>query len=82
MRKSDELAASGSCLNRAASDEPIFVLRANDETAPGIVREWARRYLGEKLAEGQPTSAQALKYAEAMELAGQMEDWRRDQIPF
>lgn len=31
-----------SCYDKAALDEPIFVLRANDRLAPMIVRFWAR----------------------------------------
>ena len=42
--KAEELAkmARGEgCLGRAADDEPIFVLRGNDLTAPVVVRLWA-----------------------------------------
>jgi len=42
MLKRDELANPESCINKAADDEPVFVLRANDENAPAIVLEWCR----------------------------------------
>jgi hypothetical protein len=29
------------CLQNAGDDEPIFVLRAHDKCAPGVVRHWA-----------------------------------------
>lgn len=39
MRKSEEIAAG--CLSRAAADEPVFVLRAQDRLAPAMVRLWS-----------------------------------------
>lgn len=36
MYKNDD-----SCLEKAANDEPIFVLRAQDKLAPVLVRLWA-----------------------------------------
>jgi hypothetical protein len=43
MIKSRELSDPNSCLNRAADDELIFVIRAHDVTAPGTVRDWIAR---------------------------------------
>ena len=40
MRKRDELADRTSCLNRAADDEWIFVLRGRDVAAPAVVQAW------------------------------------------
>lgn len=40
MKKEDELRNPNSCLNKAAHDEPIFVLRANDPLAAQTVRLW------------------------------------------
>lgn len=40
MRKADEIADPQSCLNRSAADEPVFVLCARDQSAPGIVQRW------------------------------------------
>lgn len=76
MIKSAELAGP-SCLTRAADDEPLFVLRANDYAAPGLVREWAVTYRLHKGGEEAMTSAQMAKYAEALLIASQMEHWKR-----
>jgi hypothetical protein len=34
-----------SCWNKARAEEPIFILRSNDELAPNVVRYWASVYL-------------------------------------
>lgn len=41
MKKTDEIQKHDSCLNKAAHDEPIFVLRAKDPIASRVVRFWA-----------------------------------------
>lgn len=41
MRAMDEIADPNSCISKAADDEPVFVLRAQDLFAPGLVRFWA-----------------------------------------
>lgn len=63
----EKLAAGLGCLGKAADDEPIFILRAQDLTAPAVVRIWAA------IAElhGCP------KTLEAGMLADQMEVWQR-----
>lgn len=85
MKKSHELQGP-SCLTAAADDEPLFVLRANDELASGIVREWATRYINSKgdprcTEAGAPvaTSKQWEKYTEALRLADAMDVWRAVQ---
>lgn len=40
MIKRDELSNPRSCLNKAADDEPVFVFRAQDQTAPMVVEYW------------------------------------------
>ena len=79
MIKDREVAEPNSCLNQAAADEPIFVLRANDELAPGVVREWAQRYLMAKTARHPHvmTAEQTRKMHEALKLAGWMQDWKQ-----
>lgn len=57
------------CLQNAADDEPIFVLRAKDKLAPLVVRTWVHL----ATAEGTPHG----KVAEALECAAQMEAWGR-----
>ena len=78
MRKQHEIDNLDSCLNKADEDEPLFVLRANDELAPDIVREWARMYDRQKRDEGM-TDVQMAKHQEALDIADRMEDWKRDQ---
>lgn len=56
------------CLGKAAFDEPIFILRAKDDSAPSMVRQWAKRQI--ELGSTTP------KIAEAMELADLMEAWQ------
>lgn len=66
-----------SCLTNASFEEPIFVLRANDELAPIIVREWARLYAGQKFAaQGGLTLRQQAKYEDAQRTAVLMEQWK------
>lgn len=77
MYKSEELKNPVSCLNKATDDEPLFVLRANDELAPSIVRTWAVMYHKAKAEQtGGITESQRAKYDEAMALASLMEQWR------
>lgn len=68
MLKKDELASPTSCLNKAADDEPIFVLRASDVLAPDVVRLWA----GRAWQAGTPQA----KVDEAYGLASQMQAWQ------
>jgi hypothetical protein len=70
-----------SCLTSAADDEPVFVLRANDELAPDMVRRWATKYYESKMDEKYTHTQEeimkiAAKYEEANTLARQMEEWR------
>lgn len=80
------------CFARAVDDEPLFVLKATDELAPEIVREWARRYLlsklhfvltdlGEPIRTPEIHVARVQKYQEALELADQMDAWRKLHAP-
>ena len=72
MLKKMELATPTSCLNKAAADEPVFVLRAKDALAAMTVRHWAT------MAEGQHEEA---KLEEARNLADQMDKWRKANQP-
>lgn len=67
MKKADELRSNTSCLNKAANDEPLFVLRAKDPVAPMTVRLWA------SMAEG---IHEQEKIDEAIATADQMERWK------
>jgi len=77
MKKGLELVCRTSCLNQAADEEPIFVLRANDENAPTIVRAWAAAY--ERQKGPVFTSRQLRKLQEARTLADEMEAWKAAQ---
>lgn len=59
------------CLARAGDDEPIFVLRAKDTTAPEIVEEWCARN-----NDLQPIE----KVGGAMLLADKMREWYNENI--
>ena len=82
MVKRDELADPASCLNRAADDEPLFVLRASDPLAVNVVRDWCMTYynrheIGRPM---RPNDAEQLrrrkKWQSAVRLADAMVDWR------
>ena len=77
--KAFERANPSSCWNKAAEDEPVFVLRSNDELAPDLVEAWAKEYFLRKSAEqdGKLSSQQIAKYEEALQLAKQMRIWRK-----
>lgn len=68
MIKRDELSDPSSCLNTAAEDEPLFVLRANDELAPEIIRVWITRSI--------IRSMHLRRLEEAELLAQKMEAWK------
>jgi hypothetical protein len=63
-------AGTDPCFVKAAEDEPLFILRAQDRIAPKTVRAWAEfaRALG----------ADAAKTSEAMDCAIRMEKWQRE----
>jgi hypothetical protein len=65
------------CYRKVQADEPYFVLRAKDVTAPGVVREWVRRRREEAAVTGgtiTPLYEQKLREAEAC--ADDMDAWR------
>lgn len=70
MIKKDELRGPHSCLNKAAPEEPIFVLRAKDPLAAQTVRLWAAMASGVHEID---------KIGEAKALADDMEAWHGKQ---
>jgi hypothetical protein len=72
MLKRLELSTPTSCLNKASSDEPVFVLRAKDPFAAMTVRHWIT------MAEGTHETA---KLEEAQKLADAMVAWRQQAFP-
>jgi len=69
------------CLQNAGDEEPIFVLRAQDELAPGLVRDWAERFRNNHEANGSFNVHIESKYWEARGTAEEMEKWRSRKIP-
>lgn len=79
MIKRMELTCPTSCLVSAGDEEPLFVLRANDELAPAIIRAWAVDYMKAKLNADQWGDRQHAKYMEAINLADEMVRWKATQ---
>lgn len=79
--KKDEMSNPDSCLNRADDEEPLFVLRANDELASLAVMLWAGHYRisKEQLNDGEMLPHQEEKYNEAIDLAARMKRWKKDR---
>ena len=71
MLKKDEIENPESCINRAAPNEPVFVLRAIDEAAPHVIEVWAR----ERVILGKNKSSDQ-KIIGALETAIRMREWR------
>lgn len=66
-----------SCLTKAADDEPLFTLRANDPDAAWLVRCWAEAYVKRKGGMARMTKQQLFKYNDAQWVAADMDHWRR-----
>ena len=75
MKKYLEVSEPTSCLSRAEPDEPVFVLLARDIVAPAAIEYWVFH----RCANGKnnPGDAQII---EALTLAGQMRNWRRQKL--
>lgn len=74
--RQQELENPQSCFNKAAPDEPLFVLRANDELAPETLREWAWDYKTQKKRASRYGPEQQKKFEEALALAAAMNQWK------
>ncbi len=64
---------------RIPEDEPVFLLRGQDELAPSVIRYWVM-CLAEN-TRGKPTHAQRLKIRAALDQADAMERWEARKIP-
>lgn len=71
MLKKDEIANPDSCLNKAADEEPVFVLRAKDAAAPNTIRCWAEERMERGL-----NIASDQKIVDALAIAERMEQWQ------
>ena len=71
------------CYAKLADDEPYFVLRAKDASAPAIMREWVRQqwiaWFDDHGSEPVPPTYKE-KLLEASACAARMEQWRREHI--
>lgn len=72
MLKQLELSSPSSCLNKAADDEQVFVLRAKDPHAPQAIRHWVSMSRGFHADE---------KLTAALVIADEMERWHGQQFP-
>lgn len=72
MTKRETLDDPKSCLNKAADDEPVFVLRAKDPLASKVVRYWA--LLAEAGSDHELEKATAANH-----VAMEMDVWREKQ---
>ncbi len=71
-----------SCLDAVSDDEPIFVLRAQDETAPDMVDAWADNLEDAYRAEMiKPSDELMAKIFEAHAHANVMRAWPRRKLP-
>ena len=67
------------CLAKAqALGEPFFVLRAQDDTSSGFVRDWAETFRSNHIrlgTSGHALAAAITKYNQALEVADAMDAW-------
>jgi hypothetical protein len=67
------------CLSKAqALGEPYFVLRAQDDSSSGLVREWAETFRANHIrlgTSGHALAAAITKYTQALEVADAMDAW-------
>lgn len=72
---------------REGTDEPVFVLRAQDQFAPALVEQWAREmdhWAKLNIVDVAVQSRRAQKIREARALAHQMRAWQalnRSKVP-
>lgn len=76
MTKQKVLTDPSSCLNKAADDEPLFVIRGNDPCAGATVRDWVRRYVMRKGGHHAMSTRECMKVDQALALANDMDTWR------
>lgn len=73
------LACGQDVLAKAADDEPVFILRAQDSFAPDVILFWAERVAwmsGRFGSDNKQSDATATKIAEARALAYEMRAWQ------
>ena len=70
---SEETIAAVAAAVEPVVEEPVFVLRAQDMLAPGIVEEWARR--------AEDMHINGPKVRGAREIAARMREWPNRKMP-
>lgn len=66
--KTEEMSNPNSCLNRAAPDEPVFVLLGRDKSAAVAIRAWIfNRLATGKSSEASPEIREAREFVTTME---------------
>lgn len=73
MTKKEMIEDPNSCFNKAADNEPLFVLRAQDIFAPMFVKKWAETLSSMRLGEK--------KIAGAWRVVEEMLRWPNRKIP-
>ena len=68
------------CYAAAADDEPLFVLKSTDISAPFVVRVWAETYRERKMRAGAWNQHAIHRYCEAMEVANEMASWHHKNL--
>jgi len=83
--KAENITNPTSCWNKAGNDEPVFVLRANDSSAPDLIIMWANMYVSRR-GWHLMSAEQQQKFRDALAVADAMRKWRietiEDDIPF
>ncbi len=68
------------CYAAAANDEPLFVLKSTDDSAPTTVRIWAELYRERKMKARRWTPAAIQRYCQALQVANQMAEYRHRML--
>lgn len=74
MLKRDEIADPNSAWNRAADDEPLFIVRGTDPLAPKLIEDWSARSVIDALHEDAKIKA-------AFRFAQYVRQWFRLKFP-
>ncbi len=63
------------CYSMALPDEPLFILKATDVSAPSIVETWAYSYEQRKRSANEWDRQAQRKHREALQVAEEMRTW-------
>ncbi len=68
------------CYGKLTNDEPYFLLRSTDETAPDFVESWAEMYKDRKQNDDEWNARTEQKYNEAIATAKAMREFRTGKL--